>query len=233
MYYGSRVDDGTPTYDLRAVDEGGVDQLVSVLVAVGNAGTPDDFVLADHKGDAGSANSVMIYPAEAGLSLVSPANGGKERRQVQRRQQRPRRHLGLVGADRHPPPGGGKTAQRLVHARIGLGLVRRVGAVIHQEIRQRPVINHRPARREGTLHQRPGTIAHHPRHLRPRERRQPPAGHQPVHRRREIGHRIHQRAVEIKDHQGLHSGGSLLAGKCDAMPLPLTRRWPSRYSTRQ
>lgn len=76
MYYGSRVDDGTPTYDLRAVDDGGVDQLVSVLVAVGNAGTPDDFVLADHKGDAGSANAVMIYPAEAGLSLVSPANGG-------------------------------------------------------------------------------------------------------------------------------------------------------------
>ena len=97
MYYGSRVDDGTPTYDLRAVDDGGVDQLVSVLVAVGNAGTPDDFVLADHKGHAGSANSVMIFhdralvlvgfgtdfpvnhtrdPAEAGLSLVSPANGG-------------------------------------------------------------------------------------------------------------------------------------------------------------
>lgn len=96
LYYATRIDDGAPTYTL--VTGPAPDSFTAVLVAVENAGTPDDFALTNQdavQDASGSASPVTVQhdqdlvlvafgvesfgtfgPDSGVLSLVTSANGG-------------------------------------------------------------------------------------------------------------------------------------------------------------
>ena len=81
----------------------------------------------------------------------------------------------------------------------------------HSRRRTRPPRRH-PANQtaggEGPLDQLRHAVAHHQRGLRLGEARQPARLHQPVQRRGQVGHRMHQRAVEVEQ-QGADQGVAL------------------------
>ncbi len=168
-------------------------------------------VVAHHQRQAGIAAGFgqgRQQVARVGLAdgvAVTAADGGEEARQPQFRQQHPRRHDRLVGADRHAPALFRQHAQRRLHTVIGACLAGGVGGVIVQEISQCRVVRGFAARRKAAFHQQPGAIAHHGSHLGTGECRQPAACHQPVEGGREIRHGIHQRAIEIEYQGALHT----------------------------
>ena len=115
-----------------------------------------------------------------------------------RSEQPPGGLLRLVGADRHPPALGGEFGERLGHPGIGAGGDGNGAEIIPPEADQQG-----PVRVAAALRQRPGKqggkpIAHHPRDLLRRERREVLFRQHAVQARREVRQAIDQRAVEIE-----------------------------------
>ena len=121
------------------------------------------------------------------------------------REDRVRKGFRLVGDDRNLGSGLMQRRDRVRGAQHQRGQVRQMkGVDVHHPgvVRiERFAVERFAAGRVDTLDQRANAVADHSAHLWDRQRTEPVPSEQFIHRRRDVGRRVDQRAIEVEQHR--------------------------------
>lgn len=141
---------------------------------------------------------------------ITPAHRGQQRQQAEGCQQRARRRLRLIGAYREPPPCIFQSREPFGNAWVRFCRHTGIRPIIVEECIEDVLAFRVTARRERPAHQSGCAVAHEVPYLGFFEALQPATPEHAVEARGEIGKRVDERAIEIKEQGWMreHAGGT-------------------------